>query len=117
VVWLFGQVASIAVAAASLPHPTTFAGAVTTCTCPGDHTDEACPMHQSGSSARDERDDCSMRSAHVPTDTALLSLAAGLGIPASTSIAIGPASTRPIGLIAVASASATDFPDSPPPRA
>jgi hypothetical protein len=73
-------------------------------------------MHQSGS-ASDESDDCSMRSAHVPTDTALLSLAAGLGIPASSSIAIGPGSTRPIGLVAVVATSATDFPNSPPPRA
>jgi hypothetical protein len=82
VVWLCCQVASIGFAATSLPHPAAFAAAVTTCTCPGDHTDEACPMHQSGGGASD---DCSMRSAHAPTDAALLSLTAGLGIPASSS--------------------------------
>jgi hypothetical protein len=112
-VWLFCQVASIGFAATSLLHPAAFAAAVTTCTCPGDHTDEACPMHQSGGGASD---DCSMRSAHTPTDAALLSLTAGLGIPASSSIAIGQASTRLIHVVAVASASTTDFPDSPPPR-
>jgi hypothetical protein len=117
VVWLFVQVSSIALAAASLPRPAAVAAAVTTCTCPGDHTDDACPMHQSGSSAGNGSDDCSMRSAHVPTDTALLSLAAGLGIPVSSSLGIGRGSTRPLRLAAAASTSVTDFPDSRPPRA
>lgn len=117
VVWLFCQVASIAFAAASLPHPAAFAATVTTCTCPGDHTDEACPMHQSDGGVSDKSDDCSMRSAYVPTDAALLSLGAGLSIPASASIAIGPASTGPIRVVAIASVSVTDFPDPPPPRA
>ena len=74
-------------------------------------------MHQSDGSASDKSDDCSMRSAHAPTDAALLSLTAGLGLPASSSIAIGQSSTRLIRVVAVASASATDFPDFPPPRA
>jgi hypothetical protein len=117
VVWLFVQVSSMALASASLPRPAAVPAAMTTCTCPGDHTDEACPMHRSGSSAGGGSGDCSMRSAHVPTDTALLSLAAGLGIPASSSIGIGPGSTRPLRFVAAASASVIDFPDSRPPRA
>jgi hypothetical protein len=117
VIWLLSQAASIALAAGSLPHVTGFAAAAGTCTCPGDHADEACPMHKPVSDSSDATDDCLMRSAHAPTDAALLSLATGLGIPASATVAIGPASTHPIVVVAIASAGAANFPDSPPPRA
>ena len=73
-------------------------------------------MHK-GRGTSDESEDCSMRSVHVPTDAALMALTTGLGIPASSSMVIGPPSTRPIRAVAVAAASVVDFPDSPPPRA
>ena len=82
----------------------------------GDHRDEACPMHRAGGAAKDDTDACSMRSTSTATDAALLSLAAGLGIPSAASALPSPRGSDRIRSDFDIPTDLAILPDSPPPR-
>lgn len=88
------------------------------CTCPGGTHATTCPMHhgnESGSPDASKR--CAIRSASVPTDLALLTLAIGAGVlPSLSSFDVTDESSVMIPASASSVRSRTDFPDSPPPR-
>jgi len=89
------------------------------CTCAGETHGATCPMHHGKTSQSETRSNqCSLKSASVPTALALLTLGAGIGIvpPLNVfhvtvlSLAVQPASDAGF-------ASRSELPDSPPPRA
>jgi hypothetical protein len=113
--WLAIQCASFAVAPVLLADGHADA-TVTICTCPGDHRDEACPMHQAGGAAKDDTDECTMRSASTAAHAVLLSLTGGLGIPSTSVTLEQPVKSDRIASSFRAAIDRTRLPDSPPPR-
>jgi len=114
--WLAIQCASFSVAPVLLAAAGHSDAPVTICTCPGDHRDEACPMHRASDGAKDDADTCSMRSASTAADAALLSLAAGLGIPSTAGTLPSPRGSDRICSDFDIPSDLAILPDSPPPR-
>jgi hypothetical protein len=82
--------------------------------CPGIAPGQLCPMHH----AREGGGTCVMRGTCHGTDTALLSLFTGAGIPASHTIAVGLIPTADcVEPTTAAPAARAEIPDPPPPRA
>jgi hypothetical protein len=108
---LGGLIAPVALSAAG-------ASVIEACTCPGGTHATTCPMHHgkdSGSATRANR--CTIRSASLPGDLALLTLGTGAGILPSLNsfdVADEPSTILPEPVSSVRPRA--DFPDSPPPR-
>jgi len=108
---LGGMIAPVALSAVG-------ASLIDACTCPGGTHATTCPMHhgnESGSPHASKR--CAIRSASLPTDLALLTLATGAGVlPSLGSFDVTDEPSALIPAPASSVRSQTDFPDSPPPR-
>lgn len=89
------------------------------CTCPGGTHGATCPMHHGKTNpSPDQSTRCTLRSATLPTDLALLTLVSGAGIippPAVFDVAEQSSAIEPSA--APGSIQHATLPDSPPPRA
>jgi len=86
------------------------------CDCPDAMPGAQCPMHKSRAADHDDETRCSMRSALLPTDLALLSLTPTGAVPVAQVVEQVATTFETITTGDRAVVSHTDLPDSPPPR-
>ena len=100
VVWLTCQLAAVCVVALAM-------------CCPNATPGDVCPMHH----AKPAQSDCLMRAACAPTDSTLVALATGVGMPPQSSTTFVPLQSLDAPDAPTKSAIArTDRPDAPPPK-